>query len=176
MFIYQLANVITIFTSLIAALINLAIIRMHIKQPLLMDGFFHVVFGLLITELLVNVSLLLLNLVYVIKTDNAGKFIVTFPILFNLGYIANITYNIRTLIFLMTYNTNREDLINYGISNNNSQNDNITHQTSLSFSTISFKNFHIIAIVVSIIHTVLYIINYFANIIKIEIIYFYFKE
>lgn len=161
MFIYQLANVITIFTSLIAALINLAIIRMHIKQPLLMDGFFHVVFGLLMTELLVNVSLLILNLIYVIKTDYAGKFIVTFPILFNLGYIANITYNIRTLIFLMTYNTNREDLINYGLSNNNTQNDNITHQTSLVFSTISFKNFHIIAIVVSVIHTVLYIINIF---------------
>ena len=92
MFIYQLANVITIFTSLIAALINLAVIRMHIKQPLLMDGFFHVVFGLLITELLVNVSLLILNFVYVIKTDEAGKFIATFPILFNLGYIANITF------------------------------------------------------------------------------------
>lgn len=161
MFIYQLANVITIFTSLIAALINLAIIRMHLKQTLLMDGFFHVVFGLLITELVVNVSLIILNFIYVIMTENAGKFIVTFPIIFNLGYIANITYNIRTLIFLMTYNTNREDSINYGMNNNNSQNDNITHQTSLSFATISFKNFHIISIVVSIIHTVLYIINIF---------------
>ena len=158
MILYQVANVISIFTSLIAILINLTIIRIHAKQPLLMRGFFHVVFGQVITELIVNISLLILNFIYVIMTESAAKFIVIFPVLFNLGYIANITYNIRILIFLMTYNTNREDLINYGM-NNKSENDNITHQTSLAFVSISFKNFHIISIVVSIIHTALYILN-----------------
>ena len=158
MILYQIANVISIFTSLIAILINLTIIRIHAKQPLLMSGFFHVVFGQVITELIVNISLLLVNFVYVIKEDKAEKFIAAFPAFFNLGYIANITYNIRILIFLMTYNTNREELINYE-NKNNSDNDNLTHQTSLAFVSISFKNFHIISIVVSIIHTALYILT-----------------
>lgn len=158
MILYQISNVISIFTCLIAILINLTIIRIHAKQPLLMSGFFHVVFGQVITELIVNISLLLVNFVYVIKEDKAEKFIAAFPAFFNLGYIANITYNIRILIFLMTYNTNREELINYE-NKNNSDNDNLTHQNSLAFVGLSFKNFHIIAILVSIIHTALYIVN-----------------
>jgi hypothetical protein len=90
--------------------------------------------------------------------EHIGKYIIIFPILFNLGYVANIVYNIRILIFLFTYNTNREDLINYGM-NNNDTGDTISHQASLAFITMSFKNFHFLSFGISIIHTVLYILN-----------------
>ena len=156
--IYQIANGITIITSVIAVLINLSIIRMHVNQPLLKDGFFNVVFGQIITELIVNSSLLLLNIFYLIMLQNIGKFIIIFPILFNLGYVANIVYNIRILIFLFTYNTNREELINYAM-NNNDPSDNISHQASLVFVTMSFKNFHYLSFGISIIHTIIYILN-----------------
>ena len=143
--IYQISNGITIITSVIAVLINLSIIRMHVNQPLLKDGFFNVVFGQIITELIVNSSLLLLNIFYLIMLQNIGKFIIIFPILFNLGYVANIVYNIRILIFLFTYNTNREELINYAM-NNNDPSDNISHLIfyfyilNLIFNFIFLKN------------------------------------
>ena len=58
---YKIANSITTVTSFISILINLSIIRMHIKQPLLKNGFFNVVFGQIITELIINFSLFILN-------------------------------------------------------------------------------------------------------------------
>ena len=159
----RLSNLIILLGTVISSLINITIIRIHIKQRLLKDGFFHVVFGQVITELIINVSLFFLNFIYLISaTSTPGKWLFIFPIIFNFGYIANIIYNTRIILFLMTFNNDREELINYatpGKNTDESRKSFTTRSGSVLLIGISFKNFHIIAVVISAIHTILYIIN-----------------
>ena len=158
----RLSNLIILLGTVISSLINITIIRIHIKQRLLKDGFFHVVFGQVITELIINVSLFFLNFIYLISaTSTPGKWLFIFPIIFNFGYIANIIYNTRIILFLMTFNNDREELINYATPGKNTDESrkSFTRSGSVILIGISFKNFHIIAVVISAIHTIFYIIN-----------------
>ena len=156
---YKIANSITIVTSFISILINLSIIRMHIKQPLLKNGFFNVVFGQIITELIINFSLFILNILFLIFEDRIDSWILIFPACFNFGYIANIVYNIRIIFFLMTFNSERDELINYEGSENESRR-SLSRQESLTFEDISFKNFHYLTFIIATIHTIFYILNF----------------
>ncbi len=160
---YLIINCITIITTIFAILINASIIKMHIKQPLLKGGFFIVVKYQIITELIINISLFIINIFYIIYGDNGPEFIAIFPVCFNFGYIANIVYNIRILYFLLTFNKDRDDLIKYTVSTNknNDGEGNFSRQESILIVPFSFNNFHIISFSFSLLHTILYSLNIF---------------
>lgn len=158
----RLTNVLMILVTLFSSLIDITIIRIYIKQKLLKDGFFHVIFGQIMMELLVNIALFFLNAIYLFSGSvNAGKWIFIFPILFNFGFISNIIYNIRIIFFLMTFNKDREELINYASRNQSADESrrSITRTGSLLLKGMSFKNFHVISYVIATIHTIFYIVN-----------------
>ena len=159
-FIDRLANVLIILGTIFSSLIDITIMRIHIRQSLLKEGFFHVVFGQVISELIINISLLFLNFVYLISGSSlAGKWIVIFPVLFNFGYIANIVYNIRIIYFLMTFNNEIGELISYDDKNKDEIKHSLTRSSSIALQGMSFKNFHLISYGIATIHTILYIIN-----------------
>lgn len=156
----RIANALLLVSTLFSMLFNITILIIHIKQPLLKNGFFNVVFGQVITEFLINISIFFLNLVYVISGDKmAGKWIMIFPILFNFCYEAYIIYNIKIIIFLMTYNKDKDDLINYALDTEISRDSNLSHQGSISFVDVSFKSFHILSYSIATIYIILYIVN-----------------
>jgi len=156
----RIANALLLISTLFSMLFNITIIIIHIKQPLLKNGFFNVVFGQVITEFLINISIFFLNLIYVISGDKmAGKWIMIFPILFNFCYEAYIIYNIKIIIFLMTYNKDKDDLINYALDTEISRDSNLSHQGSISFVDVSFKSFHILSYSIATIYIILYIVN-----------------
>lgn len=159
--IYSVVNVVTIITSIIAILINSSIIKMHRRQPLLKEGFFIVVKFQIITELIVNISLFFLNIFYLIYGDKGPEFLVIFPICFNFGYIANVSYSIRIIYFLLTFNKDGDDLIQYRVSVNGKKDGegDISRQESILIVQPSFKNFHFFSFGISFIHTVLYTLN-----------------
>ena len=66
----KIANGILMATTFISTLININIIIMHIKQSLLKDGFFNVVFYQIITEFLINMSIFFHNLFYLIMKEH----------------------------------------------------------------------------------------------------------
>ena len=156
----RIANALLLISTLFSMLFNITILIIHIKQPLLKNGFFNVVFGQVITEFLINISIFFLNLIYVISGDKmAGKWIMIFPILFNFCYEAYIIYNIKIIIFLMTYNKDKDDLINYALDTEISRDSNLSHQGSISFADVSFKSFHILSYSIATIYIILYIVN-----------------
>ena len=155
---YTITNGILIFTSLVAVFINISIIRIHIKLPLLREGFFLVVFLQIITEFIINFSLLCLNIIYIIYEGEAPKIIFIFPILFNFGYIANMIYNIIILFFLLTYNKENEEQVSYEDSKEISD-ESLTRKSSVIIMTKSFNYFHIISFLIAITHTIFYILN-----------------
>jgi hypothetical protein len=83
-----------------------------------------------------------------------------FPIIFNFCYITNILYNIRIIFFLMYYNKERDELINYDVRDNNSNN-SFSHQGSISLDRQSFKNIHISSFFISVLYLIAYIILIF---------------
>lgn len=161
MFYDRIANVIIIILTLFSSLINATIVRIHIKQPLLKNGFFIVVFGQIIIELIINIAIFFQNLIYLIYGDdeNPGIWFIVIPSCFNFGYIANIVYNTRIIIYLITYNKDKDDIINYAKDNEYSRASDLSHQSSINFYDVSFKNFHYISITISLVHTTLFLVN-----------------
>ena len=112
MFLDRIANIVLIVLTLFSSLINITIIRIHIKQPLLKDAFFSFLFGQIIVELIINIAVFFQNLIYLIVGDgeNPGKWFAIIPTFFNFAYVASHIYNIRIIYYLITYNKDKEDL------------------------------------------------------------------
>lgn len=153
-------NAILIIFLFFSFLINLMIILIHSKQSALRKGFFIVIFVQIIMEAIINLSLLIMNIIYLsqIKTDT---WFIIFPALFNFAHVTNILYNTRIMIYLMTLNRKQDELVNYDLKDVNTfdKDSNLTHQSTIGFMPHSFKSFHISCFLLSIIHTVLYVLN-----------------
>ena len=170
---FHWANIILIVFLFFSFLINLMIVLIHSKQKFLRNGFFIIIFIEIIMESLITISLLIMNIIYLsgITTD---KWFAVFPIIFNFGYVTNILYNIRTMIYLMTLDKTKDESINYDIKNDNDiviENDKeteLSRQSTVGFIPHSFKSFHYCCFLLSIIHTILYSINLFNDRYDIE--------
>ena len=167
---FHWTNIILIVFCSFSLLINFLIILIHSKQKSLRRGFFTIIFVQIILEAIITFSLLGMNIIYLsqIKTD---KWFAIFPILFNFCYITNILYNIRIMIYLMTSDKKRDESINYNLKEDNYGDDNasqLSRQSTVGFTPHSFKSFHYICFLLSIIHTILYSLNIFTDKIEVE--------
>ena len=157
---FHWANAILIIFLFFSFLINLMIILIHSKQSALRKGFFVVIFVQIIMEAIINLSLLIMNIIYLSQIETDIWFII-FPTLFNFAQVTNILYNSRIMIYLMTLNKKQDELVNYDLKDINTfdKDSNISHQSTIGFMPHSFKSFHIFCFLLSIIHTVLYVLN-----------------
>ena len=157
---FHFGNVILIIFLFFSFLINIMIILIHSKQKFFRKGFFIIVFVQIILEAIINLSILIMNIIYIFDIDR-GKWFFIFPILFNFGYITNILYNIRILIYLMTINKKKDELVNYDTKDESFESDKnsqLSRNSSISFISHSFKSFHILCFLLSTIHTIIYIL------------------
>ena len=163
---FHWATLVMIIFLFFSLLINLMIILIHSKQNSIRKGFFNIIFVQIFLEVIINLSLLIMNIIYFIGIE-IGIWFIIFPILFNFGYVTNILYNIRILFYLMTLNKRKDELINYESNeedNNKYDDDSKTSKrTNVDFISHSFKSFHIFCFLLSIIHTILYAINLFMH-------------
>jgi hypothetical protein len=74
--------------------------------------------------------------------------------------MTNILYNIKIILFLMNYNKERDELINYDLRDANSNN-SYSHQGSISLDRQSFKKIHICSFFISVVYLFSYIIFIF---------------
>ena len=157
---FHWANTTLIVFLFISFLINFMIILIHSKQKSLRRGFFTIIFAQIILEAIINLSLLLMNIIYLFEFETDTWFII-FPILFNFAQVADILYNIRIMIYLMTLNQRREEQIKYDIKDDNLdiKDNDLSRQSTIGLKAHSFKSFHIFSIFFSIIHTILYVIK-----------------
>ena len=166
---FHWVNAILVIFLLFSFLINFLIILIHSKENSLRKGFFVVIFIQIIMEAIINLSLLIMNIIYLcqIKTDT---WFIIFPILFNFSQVTNILYNIRIMLYLMTLNRKEDEFVNYDLKeeNNFDRDSKLSHQSTIGFIPHSFKSFHYCCFCLSIIHTILYIINLINDQIKIE--------
>ena len=157
---FHFGNIILIVFLFFSFLINLMIIFIHSKQKFFRKGFFIIVFVQIILEAVINLSILIMNIIYVCGFER-GKWFFTFPILFNFGYITNILYNIRILYYLMTINKKKDELVNYEAKDDSYESDKnsqLSRNSSISFIPHSFKSFHILCFLFSAIHTIIYML------------------
>ena len=166
---YKYANItLIIFTSLFF-LINLMILIIHFKKPLLREGFFIIIFVQIFMEALISLSLLIMNIIYYIDFSR-DKWFLTFPALFNFAYVTNTLYNTRIVIYLMTINKEIEETVEYDNCDEVEKN-NLTRNSTIGLIQYSYKNFHMCCFLFSIIHTIFYILNLLygnSNLEKIE--------
>ena len=157
---FIVVNFILIFFILVSFLINLMIILIHSKQKALRKGFFMIIFVQIIMESIINLSILIMNIIYICDF-NRNEWFLIFPALFNFAYIANILYNIIIMIYLMRSNKETDDeLINYDSKDDHNFNDgnsSASRKSSVNFISHSFNSFHIICFLLSVIHTTLYL-------------------
>ena len=157
----EVSDYIFCFFLFISFLINLIIILIHKRQAFLRQGFFKIVFVQIILEAIINLSSLIMKIIY--KTEiQRGIWFALFPIMFNFCYMTNILYNIKIILFLMNYNKERDELINYDLRDTNSNNSN-SHQGSISLDRQSFKKIHICSFSISVVYLFVYIILIFSR-------------
>ena len=161
---FHWANITLIVFLFFSFLINLMIIIIHSKQKSIRRGFFTIIFAQIIMEAIINLSLLIMNIIYLTEIKKNIWFLIL-PILFNFGYVTNILYNIRIMLYLMTLNKRNEELINY---DSKEEDDDLSRLKTVGFTPHSFKSFHIFCFLFSIIHTILYVFNLLNDEFKIE--------
>ena len=154
---FQWVNLTLVIALFFSLLINIMIILIHSKQKSLRKGFFIVIFVQIIMEAIINFSLLIMNIIYLTETER-DKWFVVFPLLFNFCYVSNILYNIRIMVYLMTLDKKKDEEVNYDLKDDNidNENDSLSRHSTISLISHSFNSFHFFAIILSIIHTVLY--------------------
>ena len=165
-------NITLIIFLFISFLIYLMIIIIHSKQKLLRIGFFIIIFVQIIMDSIITFSLLIMNIIY-LTGITTGKWFVVFPILFNFGYITNILYNIRIMIYLMTLNKRKDESVSYDLKNDtdtdiDSEKVSKSRQSTIGFIPHSFNSFHYFCFSLSILHTIIYSINLFFDEYPIE--------
>ena len=153
----QLANIIMIFFLFFSLLINILIILIHSKQKSLRKGFLAIIFIQIILEAIIIFSLLIMNILILIDIYKYIWFIIL-PIIFNFGYVTNILYNIRIIFYLLTLNKNKYESVNYGLKEDDNEEDNDSKKTkkSVQFVSHSYNSFHLFCFLLSIIHSILY--------------------
>lgn len=151
-------NYVLTFILFISFLINLIIILIHQRQPFFRQGFFKIVLIQIILEAIINLSSIIIKIFYMIDVAR-GKWFLIFPTIFNFCYMTNILYNIRIIYFLNNYNKDRDDLINYDLRDNNSNN-SFTRQESISLDQESFKKINIFSFSISFIYIIGYLIYF----------------
>ena len=153
----QLANIIMIFFLFFSLLINILLILIHSKQKSLRKGFFAIIFIQIILEAIITLSLLVMNILFLIDIYKYIWFIIL-PIIFNFGYVTNILYNIRIIFYLLTLNKNKYESVNYGLKEDDNEEDNDSKKTkkSVQFVSHSYNSFHLFCFLLSIIHSILY--------------------
>ena len=143
---FRFGNIILSVFLFFSFLINLMIIFIHSRQKFFRKGFFIIVFVQIILEAIINLSILIMNIIYIFDFER-GKWFFIFPILFNFGYTTNILYNIRILYYLMTLNKKKDELVNYEAKDDSYESDKnsrLSRNSSISFIPHSFKSFHIL--------------------------------
>jgi hypothetical protein len=155
----NISDYVLCFFLFISFLINFIIILIHKRQPFLRQGFFIIVFVQIILEASINLSSLIMKIIYMSDTTRDVWFAL-FPILFNFCYMTNVLYNIRIIIFLKNYDKDRDESINYDARDANSNN-SFSHQGSISFNQQSFKYIHICSFTISVFYILFYIIHIF---------------
>jgi len=155
----NISDYILCFFLFISFLINFMIILIHKRQPFLRQGFFVIVFVQIILEAIINLTSLIMKIIYMTETAR-GVWFAIFPIIFNFCYMTNIFYNIRIIVFLKNYDKDRDESINYDTRDANSDN-SFTHQESISLNQLSFKYIHICCFCISVFYIIFYIIHIF---------------
>ena len=156
----NISDYVLCFFLFISFLINFMIILIHKRQPFLRQGFFIIVFVQIILEAIINLTSLIMKIIYMIDVTRDVWFAL-FPILFNFCYMTNVFYNIRIIVFLKNYDKDRDESINYDTRDANSNN-SLTHQESISLNQLSFKYIHICCFFISVIYIIFYIIHIFS--------------
>ena len=155
----NISDYVLCFFLFISFLINFMIILIHKRQPFLRQGFFIIVFVQIILEAIINLTSLIMKIIYMTDAKR-GVWFALFPILFNFCYMTNVIYNIRIIIFLKNYDKNRDETINYDARDTNSNN-SLSHQGSISFNQQSFKYIHVCSFTISVFYILFYIIHIF---------------
>jgi len=163
----KISNYFLFIFLIISFFINLIIILIHKRQSFFRQGFFKIVFVQIILEECINLSSIIMKLIYMFDITRGPWFFI-FPIIFNFSYVTNILYNIRIIYFLKNYDKTRDEEINYDIKDGNS-NSSYSHQGSISLDQESFKNINIFSFSISIIYIIAYIIYIFTLDQKIKI-------
>ena len=166
--IFLCSNIILIVFTTFFFFLNLMILLIHSKQPFLRLGFFIIIFIQIILEGLTNLSLLLMNIIYLCNF-NIGQLFIIFPTLFNFSYVSNMLYNIRIIWYLMTLNKEKEESIEYSHENSvtvtqfSKSSNNIKLKQTIGLVEPSYKSFHIFCFLLSLIHTIFYVLNLLLN-------------
>ena len=155
----KVSNSMIIIFSLISFMLNFLLILIHFKLTSLSQGFFIVVCIQIIVEVLINVIIIAISFFYLCNFDEI-IFLEIFQILFYLCSTTNILLNLRIIIFLMTSNKEKQELIDYDSDDNYSAasiKGKKSRASSILLSSYSFKSIYIIPFLLSILLTISYI-------------------
>jgi len=147
-------GIVYLLNCIFLLLVNFTICTIHIRQPIMKSNFFKVVFAQLILETLIDFILIILILTILISGEN-NHWHLLFHIILNYCINTDVIYNIIILIYL-TFKKEEEKKDNEEEIVDGEENINV--RGSISLEKHSFKFIHIPALVLGLIHTIIFII------------------
>ncbi len=154
----KVTNPMLIIFSLLSFMLNFLLILIHFRLTSLFQGFFIIVCIQIIVEALINIIILVISIFYLCDFTQI-EFLLIFQILFYFCYTTNILLNLRIIIFLITSNKEKQELIEYDTDDNYSMastKGKRSRASSISFSPDSFKSIYIIPFLLSILLSISY--------------------
>ena len=163
-------NIIYLIFTTILFFIYIALCKMHIKQSLIRQAFFKVVFIQIIYETLIILILFITSLLDLLDVS-LEKYLLFIPVLFNFCYMNIIFYNILTILYLLF---KKEETSNLSTSLEYTLTD--SRNDSINFKKSTFRTLHIISLFFSVIHSIIYCFTLLNNKSMRFIYYFYNDE
>ena len=142
-----IGNLFLIISSIINLFMLSVIAKIHIKDSFLQQGFFKVVFSIVILEILLRIILIIspFLLLFIPNDETIIRQIIYFS--FNFLYITILFFNFITVFYLYIHLDKSENLISKDINDKNA------HRDSVRVNIYSFNFFYILSFLFGFIHT-----------------------
>ena len=141
-------SVFLIITALITLFMFLVMGKIHRTDPFLKQGFFNIVFTIIILEIILRIILIVSPILLYFMNFTKLKLIINTS--FNFFYITTIFFNFITVFYLYIHLNKSEDLIAKDINDKNANRD------SIRVNIISFNLFYVFSFLLGLIHTVFF--------------------
>ena len=146
----NIESLLLIIVSFITLFMFLVMGKIHKTDPFLKQGFFNIVFTIIILEIFLRIILIASPILLYFMNNELLNLIINSS--FNFFYITTIFFNFITVFYLYTNLDKSEDLISKDI------NDKTAHRDSIRVNIISFNLFYIISFLLGLIHTAFFVL------------------
>ena len=151
-------NIVSIIVISINIFILITIIRMHLKQKSIREGYFKVIIAQITVEILLNLIILAIIILLLIFDKCEEQFFYYLSIIGYYFYNCDLLYYIQTIFYLINTRAKKDlgDAFNDDLSRSSRSSDIIPSHNTIKIKKYTFISTHIISFIISILQSAIF--------------------